>query len=114
MRFLAAQFLALLEDGLWSRSAQHANEMASRLADAVGGLPGVDVRYAVQSNAVFAALDPVHIKALQADWNFSVWDPGTNVVRWMTAFNTTEGDVDAFAAAIKAVTSGPPESKPDR
>jgi threonine aldolase len=108
MRFLAAQFLALLEDDLWSRSARHANDMADRLADAVGGLPGVDVRYPVQSNAVFAALDPVHIKALQADWNFSVWDPGTNVVRWMTAFNTTEGDVDAFAAAIKAVTSGQP------
>ena len=72
------------------------------------GLPGVTVRYPVQSNAVFAALNPVHIKALQADWNFSVWDPGTNVVRWMTAFNTTEGDVDAFAAAIKAVTSGQP------
>jgi hypothetical protein len=26
----------------------------------------------------------------------------------MTAFNTTEGDVDAFAAAIKAVTAGQP------
>jgi threonine aldolase len=106
MRFLSAQFLALLEDDLWSRSARHANEMAGRLAAAVSGLPGVDVRYPVQSNAVFAALDPVHIKALQEDWNFSVWDPETNVVRWMTAFSTTEADVDDFAAAIKAVTSG--------
>jgi threonine aldolase len=63
---------------------------------------------------VFAALDPVHIKALQADWNFSVWDSGTNVVRWMTAFNTTEDDVDAFAAAIKAVTSGQPYNEAAR
>jgi threonine aldolase len=105
MRFLAAQFLALLEDDLWSRSARHANDMAARLDAAVRGLPGVEVCYPVQSNAVFAALDPVHIKALQEDWNFQVWDPATNVVRWMTAFNTTEAGVDAFAEAIKTVTS---------
>ena len=114
MRFLSAQFLALLEVALWARSARHANEMAGRLASAVGGLPGVDVRYPVQSNAVFAALDPVHIEALQEDWNFSVWDPGTNVVRWMTAFSTTEADVDDFAAAIKAVTSGQSDSDAGR
>ena len=54
----AAQFLALTEDELWRRGAQHANEMARRLAEGVRDVPGVDVRFPVQSDAVFARVDP--------------------------------------------------------
>jgi threonine aldolase len=104
MRYLAAQFIALLEDDLWRRGAAHANAMAARLAGEVRGLPGVRIRHPVDANAVFAALDPGHIAALQRDWEFDVWDPAGNVVRWMTAFDTTEAEVDAFAAAVRAAT----------
>lgn len=103
MRFLAAQFLALLEGDLWLRGAKHANAMALRLAEAVRTVPGVEIRHPVQSNAVFAALDGRHIEQLQRDWQFYVWDWESRTVRWMTSFDTTEADVDAFAAAIRAV-----------
>lgn len=103
MRYLAAQFSALLDDRLWLRSASHANAMATRLAEGVSGLPGVELRQPVDSNAVFAALDAALISALQRDWGFDVWDPAENLVRWMTAFDTTEEDVDAFVAAVRAV-----------
>jgi threonine aldolase len=33
---------------------------------------------------------------------FHVWDEQASVVRWMTAFDTREPDVDAFLAAIAA------------
>jgi len=102
MRFTAAQFIALLENKLWLHSAQHANAMAGRLAAGVAGIPGVTVRYPVQSNAVFAQLDPARITALQRDWTFYTWDERESVVRWMTAFDTTEEDVDSFVAAIGA------------
>jgi len=102
MRFMAAQFSALLEDKLWQRSAQHANDMAARLAAAVSGLPGVTVRYPVQSNAVFAVLSKERIKALQRDWTFYIWNEEEATVRWMTAFDTSEDDVDSFVAAIRA------------
>jgi threonine aldolase len=102
MRFTAAQFAALLEDKRWLRSAQHANAMAARLAAGVTGLPGVTIRYPVQSNAVFAALAPQRIAALQRDWTFYTWNESDGVVRWMTAFDTTEDDVDAFVDAIRA------------
>src|SRR5580692_7028043 len=105
MRYLAAQFTALLEDELWRQSAAHANSMAARLAEGIHDLPGVALCQPVDSNAVFAALDPDHIRALQRDWDFYVWDPGENLVRWMTAFDTTEADVDAFVGAIRAVTA---------
>ena len=101
MRFMAAQFSALLEDKLWLRSAQHANAMAARLAIGLAEVPGVAIRYPVESNAVFATLDPDRIKALQSEWTFYTWDERENVVRWMTAFDTTEADVDAFLEAIR-------------
>jgi len=102
MRFMAAQFAALLEDKLWLRSAQHANAMACRLAAGLTGVSGVTLRYPVQSNAVFAALSSERIKRLQRDWTFYTWDESEGVVRWMTAFDTTEDDVDAFIDAIRS------------
>ena len=100
MRYLAAQFLGLLEGELWLRNASHANAMARRLADGIQDVPGVKLRQAVESNAVFAALPPAHIARLQELWNFYIWDPSAHMVRWMTAFDTAEADVDAFIADV--------------
>ena len=105
MRFLSAQFAALLQDDLWLRNARHANAMARRLAAGVGGLPGVRLRYPVQSNAVFAAVDTALIEGLKRDRIFHAWDEGEHVVRWMTAFDTEEADVDAFIAAVRGVAA---------
>jgi threonine aldolase len=101
MRFLAAQFEALLDGQLWLRNASRANAMAQRLAEGIARVPGVKMWQPVESNAVFASLEPGHIERLQRDWHFYVWDPSAHVVRWMTAFNTTEADVDAFVADIE-------------
>ena len=103
MRFLAAQFIALLDDDLWLQNARHANAMASRLAVGLADLPGVDVVYPVEADAVFAQLARQHVAELQREWTFHVWDETTSVVRWMTAFDTQERDVDDFLAAIAAV-----------
>ena len=104
MRFLAAQFTALLDDDLWLQNARHANAMASRLAAGLADLPGVDVVYPVEADAVFARLARQHVAELQREWTFHVWDETTSVVRWMTAFDTQERDVDDFLASIAAVT----------
>ena len=104
MRFLAAQLDALLTDGLYLRLAAHANAMAARLAAGLAALPEVEVVYPVQADAVFARLDPGHVAALQRDWMFHVWDESTSTVRWMTAFDTKESDVDEFLTAIAAAT----------
>ena len=100
-RFLGAQFDALLTGDLAERAATHANAMAARLADAVDGAPGVMVTQRPQANAVFAVLDPAATERLQRDWRFYVWDERTGEVRWMTSWDTTEADVDAFAADVR-------------
>ena len=100
MRFLAAQFDALLSDDRWLRTAAHANAMAQRLAGATTGIPGVRLTQPVQANGVFAILPPGVAERLQQDWLFYTWDEGTGEVRWMCSWDTTEDDVDAFAAAV--------------
>jgi threonine aldolase len=100
MRFVAVQFQALLANGLWKRNALHANAMAARLADAVKGLDAVQLVMPVETNAVFARLSPAHIAELQATEVIAVWDSRQSIVRFMTAFDTTEAEVDAFAEKI--------------
>jgi threonine aldolase len=105
MRYLAAQFAALLDGQLWLHSARHANEMARRLADGVRVIPSVGLYQPVQANAVFAILPPDLIGSLQREWHFHVWDAGQQVVRWMTAFDTSADDVDEFIASIRGHAS---------
>jgi threonine aldolase len=102
MRFLAAQFDALLTDDLWLSCAGHANEMASRLAGALSDVPGLTITRPAETNAVFAALPPAVTESLQRDYPFYVWDEAAGEVRWMCSWDTTEDDVDQFAAAVVA------------
>ncbi|RKS77918.1 L-threonine aldolase [Motilibacter peucedani] len=101
MRFISAQFDALLSGDLWLRNASHANAMATRLAEAVSGLPGLQVVRPVQANAVFAVLPAEVTQRLQERFRFYVWDEATGEVRWMTTFDTTEADIDAFSSAVR-------------
>lgn len=101
MRFLAAQFDALFEADLWLESARRANRMALRLAHAVEHLPGVRLARPVEANGVFVFLPRAAIAPLQARSYFYVWDAETCECRWMTSFDTTEEDVDRFAAAVR-------------
>ncbi len=111
MRFVAAQFLALLTNELWLRNASHSNAMAKRLAD---GLYAAEIRVAfpVESNGVFAYLRSDAIEELQRQAYFYVWDEtetlepdGTLLTRLMTSFDTTEEDVDTFVASVRRLSS---------
>ncbi len=102
MRFVAAQFTALLADDLWKRSATHANKMAQRLEEKVRAIPGVEVTQRAQANAVFARLPQAIIPVLQEQFFFYVWDAARAEVRWMASFDTTEEDINAFVECIAA------------
>ncbi|GII75928.1 threonine aldolase [Sphaerisporangium rufum] len=106
MRFVSVQFEALLGGDLWLRNARHANAMAARLAAAVRQVPGVTLTREPQANAVFAVLPAGTADRLRKRYRFYTWDETTGEVRWMTSFDTTEEDVDAFAVAVAAEASG--------
>jgi threonine aldolase len=102
MRFASAQLVALYEGDLWLSSARHANAMAARLRHALADVAEVRFTQQTQANANFAVLPPGVADRLREHFRFYDWDPATGEVRWMTAWDTTEGDVDTFAAAIRA------------
>jgi len=106
MRFISAQLEALLTDELYLRNARHSNAMATRLAEAVRGIPGVTLPRPVQANAVFAVLPKEVSLRLMEKFRFYFWNEATGEVRWMCSFDTTESDVDAFAAAIRSEMTG--------
>ena len=100
-RFLAAQFIALLGGDLWRRNAEIANRMARLLAEGLEGLNGIRLSQPVEANGVFARVAAEHIPALQARGIFHLWNPETFEVRWMTAWNTTEEEVQSFVATVR-------------
>ena len=101
MRFMSAQFIALLEGDLWLRSASHANAMAARLRAGVESIPGVELSQKTESNGVFAILPAGVADRLRTSFRFYDWNEAAREVRWMCSFDTTEDDVDSFIAAIK-------------
>ncbi len=106
MRFLAAQFEAMFRDDLWLRTASHANRMARLLADMVAGVPGVTITRPVESNAVFARIPPEAIEPIRSKAFFYTWDELAAEVRWMTAWDTSEQDVESFAAVVSEECGG--------
>jgi threonine aldolase len=100
MRFLSAPWVGMLQDGAWLRHARQSNVMARRLEAAIRPLPGIEVAYPVQTNAVFVRLpDPVIQGMHERGWKFYT-DVFPGCARLMTSWDTTAEDVDAFAADL--------------
>lgn len=107
-RFVAAQFDALLRDGLWLRLAAHANAMADRLADGLSRVRGVRLPFGPGANAVFVVLPKSTLARLQAagaklyPWSAATLAPedrpgGDEVyVRLVTSFATRPEEIDDF------------------
>lgn len=101
MRFVAAQFNALLDGERWIEGARHANEMATRLYAATREIDGVEFDHAPQVNSLFPTLPAEAIGPLSEWCFFWDWDVSRNQVRWMTAWDTTQDDVDRFVAGVR-------------
>jgi threonine aldolase len=80
----------------------------------VRDLDGLQITQEPQANAVFAVLPPGVADRLRERWLFYDWDERRGEVRWMCSWDTTEADVDAFAADVAAAVSGSPEPAPPR
>lgn len=101
MRFLSAPWVGLLESGAWLRNARHANSCATRLASRIEGIPGVELMFPVQANAVFmSAPAPVLAALRERGWSFYTFIGGG--ARFMFAWDSDPGRVDQLADDIAA------------
>lgn len=101
-RYLAAQMLAYLRDGLWLRLARTANQRASEFADMLAR-GGFELARPVQANELFALLPASLVNSLQnrghrlktIDARRLGRDANDllHVVRFVTSWNTSRQDV---------------------
>jgi threonine aldolase len=101
MRFVSAQFEALLTKDLWRENAQHANHMAQLLADELRKIPQIKITQKVEANGVFALVPKKYVPLLQKKYFFYVWNEETSEVRFMTSFDTTEEDIADFVGLVR-------------
>jgi threonine aldolase len=92
-RFLAAQWLGLLNNDVWLRNARHANAMASILAGRFRA-GKIDIALPVEANAVFVRMQQQLANDLQSrGWHFYKFiEP--DIYRVMCSWATTEQDID--------------------
>jgi threonine aldolase len=100
MRFIAAQFEALLTNDLWRRCAEHANRMARLLEAELRKIPQVRVVWEVEANGVFAQIPRHAVQKIKDRYFFYMWIEEECIVRWMCSFDTTEEDVKDFAKVV--------------
>lgn len=101
MRFIAAQFDALLSNDLWKRNSMHANAMAKLLEAEIGRCEKARITQSVDANGVFINLPADVIPKLQEESFFYVWNELTNEVRLMCAFDTSETEVRNFGKRLR-------------
>jgi threonine aldolase len=105
MRFIAAQFIALLSDDLWNKNATHSNKMAKLLERELRQFKEIHVTQEVQANGVFATFPREIISRLQEEHFFYIWNERTAEARLMCAFDTSEEEVKNFGKKIRELLS---------
>lgn len=98
-KFLGVQMECLLKDGLWKRTAEHANSSAKYLAEGLLS-KGVRLYYPVEANAVFCVLNEAQIDAVKTKYDVRYWDHSKRLVRLMTTFATKKEDMDGLLSLL--------------
>jgi threonine aldolase len=101
MRFISAQFEALLTNDLWKKNATHTNRMAQSLGRALKDIPGISITQKIEANGVFAIFPKNVIEPLQRDYPFYVWNEKLNEVRLMCSWDTNEQEVASFVKKVR-------------
>ena len=106
MRFVSAQLLAYLEDGLWLRLAARANTLARQLGDAAGGL----LLHPVQANELFVRVGATGAATLrQLGFEFYDWGAiDSGEARLVVSWDQPQNDVDLLCAALRKLAGESP------
>jgi threonine aldolase len=105
MRFISAQYIAYLTDGLWRECAMHSNKMARELEKRLSGIKGVTITQKVQSNGVFLIMPHDVAERLRKEYFFYPWNEQLSEYRLMTSWDTTSDDVEQFAERLNIMLS---------
>ena len=100
MRYIGAQYIGLLTDGLWRRNAEHANRMAKKLEKMLSRFEWTEWVQPVQANMLFVRMPEKFSDAACAKGFGSKMG---NIVRLVTAWDTREEDIDALQSLLQGI-----------
>lgn len=106
-RYLSAQMLAYLTDGLWLDMARTANARCQKLAAGLRDVPGARLLYPPQANIVFAEWDKSgHDRLRDAGAAYYPWpsggsDPDLMQARLVCDWSGSDADIDRFVDILR-------------
>ncbi len=106
-RFLSAQMLAYLQDGLWLENAGRANVLAAEVRSALEGVSGVRLAAPVEANEIFPIMPRRLLEALHREgakfyeWPLEGLEKDEVCGRLVLSFATPQEDVVKFSALVK-------------
>lgn len=105
MRYLAAPWVGMLEQGTLLKNAAHANRSAKLLAEQLLNVPEVKLVHPVQANAVFVQMPEALITALHAaGWHFYTFI-GSGHARFMCSWQSREEEILQFGAELGKIAA---------
>lgn len=102
-RFIAAQFSALLKDGLWKIIATRTNSLAKYFEQELIKNNKMAIAYPVETNMVFLKMKQDLFNKLISTSNFHRWGNDLEVVRFVFSFSNTKKDIECFLKEYKKV-----------
>lgn len=106
MRFISAPWIGMLRNDVWLKHARQANAMAALLHEQLIKLEELKILFPRQANSVFVEFPPgVAQRLWDRGWIFYNFI-GSGGCRLMTAWDTTEQDVNDLLADVKSAVLG--------
>lgn len=101
MRYVSAQLLAYIEDGLWLKMAGHANHQAQKFAVAVDGHSEARLEFPMQANEVFVRWSEAGFAQLAAAGvEFQTWPGQDDLARFVFGHSTSDQEVRTLLTAL--------------
>lgn len=106
MRYIAAQYMALLDDQLWHSNGLNANNRMTELYEGLSAYEAIKVAYPPDGNILFASLPRTWVDQLLLSQHFYPMksEGDLTMVRLVTSFDTTAEEVAEFLQAVEALS----------
>lgn len=101
MRFISTQFIAYLEENVFTDNAKHSNAMAKYIYEGLSDVEGVEFIAPVEGNMMFLRLTDEKLNRMKESFHF--YTMSDNIIRVVTSFDTTLEECRAFVEKCRSV-----------
>ena len=101
MRYVSAQLLAYIENGLWLDLAKNANQQAARFSQAVVQHPNASLEYPVHANEVFVKWTAAGFQKLEESGiQFLTWPGRDDLARFVFSHCTSSKETETLCTRL--------------